>query len=122
MLSVILIASGLVAATVAVHTLGLALLLRSLMKVALHAPTRMWPIGAASSSVRPVLQKGVVNRSSYSGHTGWSFDQSSCLMRDARHSGRQVWPMMFAESLSDAVPLLKVVFPGLLSAEAAGCL
>ena len=44
MLSVILIASGLVTATVAVHTLGLALLLRSLMKSRSAPPTRMLPI------------------------------------------------------------------------------
>ena len=44
MLSVILLASVLVAVTVAVHTVGLALLLRSLMKSSSMLPTRVWPI------------------------------------------------------------------------------
>ena len=44
MLSVILIASGLVAATVAVHCVGLTLVLRSLMKSYPTPPTRLWAI------------------------------------------------------------------------------
>jgi hypothetical protein len=44
MLSVILIACALVAATVAVHTVGLALLLRSLMKSGSVPPAQMWSI------------------------------------------------------------------------------
>ena len=44
MLSVILIAIGLVAATIAVHSVGLALVLRSLMKSRATLPTGMWAI------------------------------------------------------------------------------
>jgi hypothetical protein len=44
MLSVILIASALVAGTVAVHAAGLALVLRSLMKSPSSLPTQLWPI------------------------------------------------------------------------------
>jgi hypothetical protein len=44
MLSVILLASVLVAVTVAVHCLGLALVLRSLMKSRSMLLTRLWPI------------------------------------------------------------------------------
>jgi hypothetical protein len=44
MLSVILIASALVAATVAVHSFGRALLLRWLIKSRVKPPTRLWPV------------------------------------------------------------------------------
>jgi hypothetical protein len=44
MISVILIASCLVGATVAVHCVGLAWMLRSLMKSCSALPTRLWPI------------------------------------------------------------------------------
>ena len=44
MLSIILIASALVAVTVAVHAAGLAVLLRALMKSHAQPPTRFWPV------------------------------------------------------------------------------
>jgi hypothetical protein len=44
MLSVILIATGLVAVTVVLHAAGFALLLRSMMKWRGALPTRAWPI------------------------------------------------------------------------------
>ncbi len=44
MFSIILIASALVAVTVAVHATGLAVLLRALMKSHAQPPTRFWPV------------------------------------------------------------------------------
>ena len=44
MLSIILIASALVAVTVAVHAAGLTVLLRALMKSRAQPPTRFWPV------------------------------------------------------------------------------
>ena len=44
MLSMIFIASALVAVTVAMHAVGLAVLLGSLMKSQAQPPTRLWPV------------------------------------------------------------------------------
>lgn len=44
MLSTILIASALVAITVAVHAVGLAVILRALLKSNASPPTRLWPM------------------------------------------------------------------------------
>ncbi len=44
MLTVMLIAAGLVAVTVAVHAVGFTLILRALMKSRAALPTRAWPI------------------------------------------------------------------------------